>query len=82
VIGGRAGGIPEVIEDGVTGYLVAPGAAEELARRIGELCRDSELRRLMGQAARHRVETQFSREMMVHRTAAFYQKVIGRSSQG
>jgi len=72
VIGGNAGGVPEVIEHGVTGYLVAPGDHNELAQRIVELCKDRALRERMGLAARHQAHTRFSREQMAARTEEFY----------
>ena len=59
VIGGRAGGGPEVIEDGVTGLLVAPGDADELAAAMMRLGGDRELRAKMGRAGRRRYEAEF-----------------------
>ncbi|MFG0283438.1 MAG: glycosyltransferase family 4 protein [Phycisphaerales bacterium JB039] len=56
VIGARAGGAAEMIEDGVSGLLFAPGNAAELARRLAELCAMTpEARRAMGAAARQRI---------------------------
>ncbi len=50
VIGTRVGGIPEVIDDGVTGYLVPPASPADGARRILELSCDPELRLAFGNA--------------------------------
>jgi glycosyltransferase involved in cell wall biosynthesis len=52
VIGANAGGIPESLRPGLTGYLVRPGDAEGFAARIEELVRDDDQRRAMGEAAR------------------------------
>lgn len=51
-IGCRAGGIPEVVSEGITGILVEPGNVEQLADAIRELVRDSELRERLGSAGR------------------------------
>lgn len=56
----RVGGIPEVIEDGKTGFLVSVGNAREIANRILTLLRSPDLRRQMGDAARAAVERNFS----------------------
>lgn len=61
VVASRVGGIVEVVEDGVTGFLVDSANMEaELLDRIGTLVRDPELRRRMGKAGRQRVEERFT----------------------
>lgn len=60
VVATRVGGIPEVIEDGVTGFLVSPGNIDELASRVRQLVADSALRQRMGEAGRTRVEEFFT----------------------
>ena len=59
VIGGRAGGGPEVIVENVTGLLVEPGDVESLVAAMTRLAGDPELRLAMGRAGRRRYETQF-----------------------
>jgi glycosyltransferase involved in cell wall biosynthesis len=54
------GGTPEVIDDGVHGYLVPPGDAGALARRILDALRDDAGRRAMGERGRRRVRQQFT----------------------
>jgi glycosyltransferase involved in cell wall biosynthesis len=54
------GGIPEMVEDGVAGYLVPPRSPGLLAARLKDVLSDPELARRMGEAGRHRVETEFS----------------------
>ena len=56
----RIGSIPAMIDDGVEGFLVSTGDVEALAARICRLAQDAALRRRMGQAARRRVERDFS----------------------
>lgn len=56
VVAVRASATPEVVEDGVTGLLVAPGNAQELASALVALLSDPERRQAMGEAGRSRVE--------------------------
>jgi glycosyltransferase involved in cell wall biosynthesis len=60
VVGSAVGGVPEVIEDGVSGYLVPPGDSNVLAQRIEEVLGDDGRRLAMGQHGRRRVEDQFT----------------------
>lgn len=75
VIGCRAGGIPEVIEEGKTGFVITPEDADELAGRIVEL-RDSKLREQMGTRGREAVENVFSIRNMVTQTYDIYKKLV------
>ncbi len=59
VIGGAHGGAPEVIQDGVTGYLVQHGDTVQLATSIDALLSNPELARQMGAHGRERVEKEF-----------------------
>jgi colanic acid/amylovoran biosynthesis glycosyltransferase len=62
IVSTRHGGIPEAIEDGATGFLVAEGDYESMASRIAELARDPELRAELGERARLRHAAAFSWE--------------------
>ena len=59
MIGGAHGGAPEVIRDGVTGYLVQHGDALQLATSLDALLSNPELAREMGARGRERVEKEF-----------------------
>jgi glycosyltransferase involved in cell wall biosynthesis len=59
VVGGAHGGAPEVIEDGVTGYLVQHGDAVQLATSIETLLANPEMAREMGRRGKERVENEF-----------------------
>jgi len=76
VIGCRAGGIPEVVEDEVTGLLVEPGDAPGLASAILRLVNDPALRQRLGQAARERAISYFSRERMAKATSEAYRTLL------
>jgi phosphatidylinositol alpha-1,6-mannosyltransferase len=59
VIGGAHGGAPEVIQDGVTGYLVQHGDPIQLATSLDALLADPERAREMGKRGRERLEKEF-----------------------
>ncbi len=65
VIASRIGGLPEIVQDSVTGFLVEPGHPAELAARLDELLGDAKLRRRMGAAAEQHAKTHFSQERFV-----------------
>ncbi len=60
VIGGRSGGVPEAIVDGVTGLLVDPNDSGELADAIARLLTDREFANRLGQQGRERAVNEFS----------------------
>lgn len=60
VVATRVGGIPEVVEDGVNGFLVEPGDVDALTARVAALIGDPSLRTRMGEAGRTRVEKDFT----------------------
>ncbi|MGN6330773.1 MAG: glycosyltransferase [Motilibacteraceae bacterium] len=49
----NAGGMPELVSDGVNGLIVAPGAVSELSEALSRVLADEDLRQTLGQAARH-----------------------------
>lgn len=65
VIGSNLGGIPEIIEHGVTGYLVQPGSGKDLADKILHVYNDPEKTLRMIRAAKLRVDTLFSEDKMI-----------------
>jgi glycosyltransferase involved in cell wall biosynthesis len=71
-------GAPEVIEDGVSGYLVPPGDEAGLAARTLHLLEDPELRERMGVAGRRFAAEHFSAERMVARVDAIYARFNAR----
>jgi L-malate glycosyltransferase len=71
----RAGGIPEVVQDNVTGILVASDKPDEPAREIEGLIQDPRRRTTMGQAAQRRATENFSADIIVPRYEALYHRV-------
>jgi starch synthase len=92
VVASAVGGIPEVVDHGVTGLLVAPEVlgpteveprhpeqfSKDLASAVNCLLDDPDLRASMAQAARARVEQQFSWTSIARQTLEFYARVIER----
>lgn len=76
VLAYRSGGIPEVVEDSVTGYLADLGDSAALGRRALELGRDPGLRKRMGTAGRKRALSLFGPEQIVPQYEACYRKAI------
>jgi colanic acid/amylovoran biosynthesis glycosyltransferase len=81
VIGTYHGGIPETIDDGRTGYLVAERDLDRLSLRLRELLGDPSLRRQMGLAAQQRVREQFSLRSRVAELAGIYDQVLGAADE-
>jgi L-malate glycosyltransferase len=73
----RVGGIPEVIEDGVSGVLVASDEAHDLAAAMDSLLNDPLRRATIGAAAKIRAEQRFSADVIVPRYEAVYRRLCG-----
>ena len=78
VVATRQGGLPEIVVDGESGFLVAPECPTELAERLGRLLSDPELRRSMGERGRERVWSRFTRGEM----ADAFEQVCRRLDDG
>jgi len=83
------GGIPEIVIDGATGYLVAAaggggldggsggdGFARDLAARVDDLVADPETARRFGRAGRQRVLDHFTWPAIAAQTAAIYERLL------
>jgi glycosyltransferase involved in cell wall biosynthesis len=75
IVATAVGGIPEVVVDGETGFLVPPRDDNAMATAIVKLLKDPALRRRMGKAGRARACARFSAERMVLDTLRVYQRV-------
>jgi glycosyltransferase involved in cell wall biosynthesis len=76
VVATRVGGTPEIIEDGVSGFLVPPCDAPALATAIERLLGDAPMARRMGDAGRARAISRFSMPSMVHQTESLYRALL------
>jgi glycosyltransferase involved in cell wall biosynthesis len=75
VVATRIGGIPELVDDRVTGLLFEPGNAEELRVQLVSLMDDAERRAKMGAAGRARAERDFSLDKHNAELMAIYQSL-------
>jgi glycosyltransferase involved in cell wall biosynthesis len=76
VVASRAGGIPEVLEDGRAGLLVDPGDPGALARGIEAVLTDAELAKRLARAARARARG-YTLDEMLRRIEAMYRELLG-----
>lgn len=76
VVASRVGGVPEVVEEGRTGLLIAAGDAEALASAARELIRDRSQAVEMGRRARRFVRTRLSSAAMAEATLELYQSCL------
>jgi glycosyltransferase involved in cell wall biosynthesis len=74
------GGIPEAIEDGVTGFLVPPANVEALADRLKRVLSDRELRDALGEGARKRFEERFGLGIVTQHQAKVISELIRRTA--
>jgi glycosyltransferase involved in cell wall biosynthesis len=78
VVATRVGGVPDVVDDGITGLLVAPGDVPALARAIVSLLVDPERRRRMGAAGRERVAETYGADRLVADMDRLYADLVRR----
>ena len=78
VIATAVGGNPELVSDGVTGYLIPEGDDQLLAERLERLLTNTDLSGSMGQAARRRVEQEYSLTRMAQRYTDIYRELFDR----
>lgn len=79
VVATRVGGIPEVVEDGVTGIMVSPHRPHELADAVETLLQNAALAREMGKSGRKRAKLQFATDAHVEATLKVYDSVLGKN---
>lgn len=79
VVGTPAGGIPEVVEDGVTGLMAPDGDAAALAGRLRRLLTDPELRRRLSAAGAARMREVYAPEPAIARFSDLYHAAVRRA---
>ena len=70
------GGLPEIVVDGETGLLVAPGDPSELTAAVMALAADRTRGQALGEAGRRRVEAEFTLDRMLERLIAVYRGIL------
>lgn len=76
IVVSRAGGMPEIISDGVNGYVVEMGDYEMLARRCMQLLENRQAASQMGERGRQMVRQKFTKEVMCANTLEVYRRVL------
>jgi N-acetyl-alpha-D-glucosaminyl L-malate synthase BshA len=76
VVATNVGGIPEILKDGVNGFLVEPKHPEEIADRLLLLNSDKNLRSRLSIEARKTIEKKYTAEKVVHQYEKIYNRVI------
>ena len=81
VVASNIGGLPELVEHGVSGFLCPLGNLEAFANRIEAIITNDELANSMGKAARRRAVENFANEEIIPRYEAFYEETIQNASE-
>ena len=68
--------LPELVEDGKTGFVIKPGSVDELTGRLETLIKDLPLRKKMGEAARRRFEEKFLIDVSNEALLEIYKETI------
>jgi sugar transferase (PEP-CTERM/EpsH1 system associated) len=76
VVATNVGALPELVEEGGTGFLAEPKDDQALAERLARFYSEPELARRFGEAARRKVEREYSLELMLRRYADLYLSVV------
>ncbi|MEP6901902.1 MAG: N-acetyl-alpha-D-glucosaminyl L-malate synthase BshA [Actinomycetota bacterium] len=76
VVASRVGGIPEVINDGETGFMSDIGDTEKMSNDVLKLLNDDELRTSFGKRGRELAISRYSSEKIIPQYIAFYEKVL------
>ena len=81
VVASAVGGLPEVVQHGVTGLLVPPGDVSALAAALATLADDPALRLSMGRAGRQMVQARYAWPFCVQQMLAAYDQVLAASGR-
>ena len=76
VVASKVGGIPDLIKDGATGYLIEPGDVDTLEERMRDLLQNPEKRRQMGLQARKNIIENYDSFKIAERIKQVYEKVL------
>jgi glycosyltransferase involved in cell wall biosynthesis len=76
VVANRVGGVPDVVRDGVDGYLVEPGDSDAAADRLAVLASDGELRRAFGESGSARVRKRYAVSRLVDDVDRLYRALL------
>jgi N-acetyl-alpha-D-glucosaminyl L-malate synthase BshA len=80
VIASRVGGLPEVVSDGIDGFLSEVGDVDKMANDAAKLLADDEMRREFGRRARESAVSRYRTDLIIPKYIEFYETVIKRVS--
>ena len=80
VIGSRGGAVPEIVQEGITGFMFTPGDDAELARSMTILLEDKNRARALGESGALRAAQEFGIERNVQKTEAVYAKLFSSNN--
>jgi len=80
VVATRVGGVPDVVDEGETGFLVRPRDTHALAERLEILARDPNRRAEMGRLGRERVLERYAVERLVDDVDGLYRELLATTS--
>ncbi|SVC61575.1 uncharacterized protein METZ01_LOCUS314429, partial [marine metagenome] len=78
VIGTNVGGVPELVEHGINGFITEVGDVEKMAEHAIKILTNDVLRRDIGQKARQRVLDCFGEEQVVPQYESYYEEILSR----
>jgi glycosyltransferase involved in cell wall biosynthesis len=81
IIGTKAGGIPEIVHDGINGHLINPANRSAIVSSVLSLLQDPEKRKRFGRAGRELVESSFSIDAMVNGYVRIYNEIQAAQNQ-
>lgn len=80
VVASRVGGVPEVVDDGETGFLSEVGDVDKMAEDAARLLADADFRRSMGRRARELALSRYRTDIVIPQYIQFYESVLGKAS--
>jgi len=78
VVSSRMAGVPEVVINGETGFMVEPGSKDELSAAIVNLCSDETVLKEMGENGRHMMEEKFDKQVQFEAFLQYFHKITGK----
>ena len=78
VISSRLAGVPEIVKNGETGFMVEPGNKYELTEAIKKLCSDNTVLKQMGENGRRMMEEKFDKQVQFKKFLQYFYKITGK----
>jgi glycosyltransferase involved in cell wall biosynthesis len=82
VVATRVGGVPDVVQDGVTGYTVPVGDLHSFSEKVELLLGDPILRERMGETGRQWVSEHFSKQKLLRNIRGLYEELLSQKRKG